>query len=157
MSQGTQGWDEIRMPWWLLWHLNFPTHDIRWDKFFITNLTAAGGADPTAVVIIGSGDKPIPKDYHQVWTIDLTPADAFSQQNVLIEYETSKGGQIEDYRPEQKAQQTADAAVIWDRMQPWDIMLRNDEQLRINFTNASALGPAGYEGHIIGRISREKN
>ena len=157
MSSATQNIQEMKLPWGEMWDFSVPSLDVRWDKFFRVSLTALGGADNSAVVIIGSGDKPLPKDYHQVYGISLQPWDVFSMMSVTIEYQKRTQGTLSEFGPELRAQQTTDLAVTWDRMQPWDIYLGNTEQLVINFTNLSVGGPAGYDAHITGRIYREKN
>jgi len=157
MSNAPLSFQDLRIPWGQLWDYSIPSEDVKWDKHFRVQLTASGGADADAVVIIGVGDKARPKDYIQVWTIELEPVDTFSQTNVTVEFHKLTGGAPTPFNPERKAQQTADAAVVYDDMNPRDFLMQCEEQLRITFTNTSVAGPAGYEGHIVGRITREKN
>jgi len=148
---------DLRIGWQTLWQYSEPDKDVKWDKHFAVDLTAAGGADPDAVILIGTADKARPRDVLQIWTIDLVPTNIFSRNNVTIEFEKLHKGEADDFQPERKAQQTVDVAVTWDWMNPRDFILSPQDVLRITFTNFSALGPAGYEGHIVGRIMRGRS
>ena len=157
MSRAPLAFQDLRLVWGDQWDLASPVEDICFDKHFRVALTAAGGADADAVVIIGMGGKARPKDYIQIWTIELEPVDTFSQLNVEVVFSKLTGAAPAPFQKERAAQQTADAAVVFDDMNARNFMMNPEEQLRITFTNGSVAGPAGYEGHIVGRICREKN
>lgn len=148
---------DMQLPWGRMWDFSCPGFDVKFQKEFRINLTAAGGADPDALLRFGIGTKANPKDRLQIYSINLNPVDAFSHLNVTVEeFMYHKNVQI-DYRPADRAQRTNDAAVVMDRMLAIDVFLDAEHDLGLMFTNLSALGAAGYTGIVTGRLYREVN
>jgi hypothetical protein len=145
---------ELKLPFRNAIWLSIPPFDKRWTKYFRIDLTATGGADPDATLLLGiAGQDP----YYNagkiiVENITLEPDDAFSFNNIAYDSFLRKMRSDTPYNTEH-AQQTVDVAVTVDRMHPQEIYVNSDELFAMTFVNGGA-ALAGLEGVISGRILR---